>query len=608
MLRIPDSTRLKPLLVLSLTIPLLMLVILSQSHNRAMREQVERATTRRLQAIARTAAASLSHMQVWPAADQRTIEYLDSVAESAFIRIQMIELSETLRLVYDSERKQAADASERKHAGSADEDTIAWDHRELLLARTATGGVDQRQVGGTTVCFVSAPVTFSDDVRIALRISAPVIPGSSTPSTSATGILAGIVLTCTLAALTVLMCRQSQRGLARLAAAHRHIRRQLERDESLPGCLPRLTSLVTACEEAADRLDKLMSGQRTRISELEKATGFLETMLESMDEGVIVVDRDYRIAFANQAGISLLGASATPVGRAVLEVVRNPAVDKTLKQLSVTQSPVQSEFELRSNHRILSLFATALPARGPGAAMLVLHDVTELRRLENLRKEFVANVSHELKTPLAGIQAYAETLLNGAIDDRDACGRFVKRIQEQCYRLSDLVQDLLQLGRIEAGQEAFQLERVCVADVVRTAVEAQQPVAGSKHVSIAVHAAAEDLFAIADHNGLQTIMNNLIGNAVKYTPDGGEIQVRWNRAEDQVRIDVIDSGVGISTEHLPRIFERFYRVDEARSRDIGGTGLGLSIVKHLVGEFGGSVSVTSQPGEGSTFSVFLPAA
>lgn len=239
---------------------------------------------------------------------------------------------------------------------------------------------------------------------------------------------------------------------------------------------------------------------------------------------------------------------------------------------------------------------------------MVLHDITELRRLENLRREFVANVSHELKTPLASITAYAETLRLGAMDDRENNMRFLVRIEDQAERLHQLILDMLQIARVESGEEAFDITQVLIRRRVDGCCARNLEPAQRKQIDLSIEAPEEDLTVLADEDGLDTILDNLIGNAIKYTPEGGRVYVRWRDNNDYVELEVQDTGVGIAPEHQTRVFERFYRVDKARSRELGGTGLGLSIVKHLCQAFGGSVTLKSVEGEGCTFRIRLPKA
>src|SRR6185312_6936568 len=236
------------------------------------------------------------------------------------------------------------------------------------------------------------------------------------------------------------------------------------------------------------------------------------------------------------------------------------------------------------------------------------HDVTELRRLERMRQEFVANVSHELKTPLASIKAYTETLLDWALHDENVNVRFLNRIEEQADRLNQLILDLLSLARLESGHEVFQHGPLAVSAVVETCIETHRGRAEGKELDLRLDLGevGETTLIVADEEAVHQILDNLIDNAIKYTPERGWVRVTCKLTGDAVEIDVADSGIGIPREDLPRVFERFYRVDKARSREMGGTGLGLSIVKHLIQSIGGQIAVDSRPGRGSRFTIVFP--
>jgi two-component system phosphate regulon sensor histidine kinase PhoR len=257
--------------------------------------------------------------------------------------------------------------------------------------------------------------------------------------------------------------------------------------------------------------------------------------------------------------------------------------------------------------RSLTVHAARLPGDPPRGAVLVLHDTTELRRLERLRQDFVANVSHELKTPLSVIKVCVETLQDGAADDPDHRDRFLEQIARQGDRLHALILDLLSLARIESGAELFHFATVPLAPLAAACVERHRPRAEARRQTLRLEAEA-DLVVWADEEAVDTILENLLDNAVKYTPEGGTIRVRLTVEEGFGRVEVIDTGIGIPASDLPRIFERFYRVDKARSRGMGGTGLGLSIVKHLAQAMHGSVTAASELNVGTTFAVSLPLA
>ena len=236
----------------------------------------------------------------------------------------------------------------------------------------------------------------------------------------------------------------------------------------------------------------------------------------------------------------------------------------------------------------------------------MLRDVTDLHALENMRRDFVANVSHELKTPLASIKAYAETLRLGAIDDKDKNVQFVTQIETQAELLNLQIQDLLEIARVESGSSAFNIENIDINQLCRRSAQDLQAQADQRKVKLLLDVDQHPIIAKAEANGVTTIINNLISNAIHYTPAEGQVTVRTRLNGGRVQIEVSDTGIGISPEQQVRVFERFYRVDKARSRDEGGTGLGLAIVKHLTQAFDGQVELESQIGKGSTFRVFLP--
>ncbi len=364
-----------------------------------------------------------------------------------------------------------------------------------------------------------------------------------------------------------------------------------------------------------DELGKLSSAfqqmQRElsqRMKQLEARSAQLGTVLSSMSDGVMAVDAEQRMMLANDASREMLGVGMRDVvGRPLLEVARSRPIEKAVAKVFRTCEPARAEFEVAlSDHRTLSLRATPLPGDPCPGVVIVLHDVTELRRLENLRSELVANVSHELKTPLASIRAYAETLRMGAVNDPENNLQFVGRIEEQAERLEQLIHDMLQLARVEAGEEVFDITDVPLAKIVRNSADHYADAAEAKRIALAIEPPARPLHVRADEKGMQTIVDNLLDNAIKYTPDGGRVTIRWRADDASGVLEVEDTGMGIDHADQPRVFERFFRVDKARSRELGGTGLGLAIVKHLTQSFGGSISLTSQPGQGTRLEIRLP--
>lgn len=351
-----------------------------------------------------------------------------------------------------------------------------------------------------------------------------------------------------------------------------------------------------------------------KISQLEEDRQQLRTILSGMVEGVVALDSTQRILFANETALKLLGlTNTTTEGKRLWELIRNRDLMDLVSDSLAQPDPKKKELAWSLGAaKSLTIHAARLPGVPVRGAVLVLHDTTELRRLERLRQDFVANVSHELKTPLAVIKVCAETLADGAMDDSVNRMRFLNQILDQSERLNTLIMDLLSLARIEAETEMFEKVAIPVGEMVNHSVASHQDITKSKSQILVSQpmtgdfAPEEGMAAWCDEEAFLQILDNLLDNAVRYTPDGGKIEVNWGRGKDFVIIEVRDNGVGIPESDLPRIFERFYRVDKARSKQLGGTGLGLSIVKHLAQAMNGTITATSQVGKGTSFTLQLP--
>ncbi len=363
-------------------------------------------------------------------------------------------------------------------------------------------------------------------------------------------------------------------------------------------------------EALAASIDQTQLYLKARVADLESSRNQLRTVLDSMLEGVIAVDRDQRVLLLNEAGRRLFPIQdLAPVGRPVWELVRSPQLASWVAQSLMQSEPVGGELEIKAPvPRILSVRVAGLPGPTIAGAIVVASDISQLRRLEHVRQEFVANASHELKTPLASIKACVETLLDGALEDAEVRVRFLQTVNEQTERLDKLVRDLLALTRIESEEKRPALHPVDLAQIIDLCVNRHIRNAERKEMRLVTVPPAAPVQVVADEESLEQILDNLIDNAIKYTNSGGTITVRWENLENRCHIEVEDTGIGIPQAHQVRIFERFYRVDRARSRELGGTGLGLSIVKHLVQLLGGTVSVSSRLGKGSTFAVELATA
>jgi len=355
--------------------------------------------------------------------------------------------------------------------------------------------------------------------------------------------------------------------------------------------------------EAGRSFNRMAAEVESTVAELAKERALVKAVLKGMSEAVIALDSERRVTLMNPAAVELLGLASVPIGRSILEILRVPALQRLLGGSPITQ-PDSAEFEL-PNHRYV--MTSIRPQRGSEGSVLVMHDVTDIRRLETVRRDFVANVSHELRTPVAIIRANAETLLEGALEDPKFGRKLVDALHRNAERLSNIIGDLLDLSRIEAGRYLMDVESVGISAIADSAAKSIARAAEEKHIAISVDVAPQ-IHARADAKALEQVLFNLLDNAVKYTPDGGKVAITAEDKDGEARVCVRDNGPGIEPRHRKRVFERFYRVDPGRSRNMGGTGLGLAIVKHLVEAMGGKVSVHGAKPNGSVFAIDLPSA
>ena len=335
-----------------------------------------------------------------------------------------------------------------------------------------------------------------------------------------------------------------------------------------------------------------------------------QAVLGSMIEGVLAIDARQRVLGINRAAADLLGVDLERIiGRPLQEVIRNPDLRRFALLAIDCREPVEDDLALHGvRDRTIRLRGTALrDASGEGGAVIVLNDVTDVQRLENVRRDFVANVSHELKTPVASIKGFVETLLDGAVDDRADARRFLEIIARQADRLAAIIEDLLALSRIEQVEGAGDLprEQVAFGGVLAAVIADCGPRAAERSLAIETDCPGE-LMADVNPPLVEQALINLVDNAIKHSQPGRTIRLAAAAEAHDLVVRVADEGCGIEPEHLPRLFERFYRVDTSRSRQQGGTGLGLAIVKHIVQAHGGTVDVASTPGVGSTFTIRLP--
>ncbi len=379
----------------------------------------------------------------------------------------------------------------------------------------------------------------------------------------------------------------------------------------------------------ADSLNETAAQMERTILSLSSERNRSGAILRSMVEGVAVIDAHEKLVFCNRAFSEILNVDlASSEGRPLIEIVRNSELIGLIRRALSSEEGLQTDITM-GIVQLRSFSVTAAPvnaldmslpvseggsggvlraAEKPSGAVVVLHDVTELRRLERVRQDFVANVSHEFKTPLTAIQGFAETLLGGAIDDTRNNRRFLEVIREHAARLARLTDDLLKLARIEAGKLEVQFFPVNVMELIESCTDTTLLKAARKQIAIEIDLQQGLPSIRGDASLLRDVLQNLLDNAIQYTPEGGHIRVNAIAGPREVIFTVADTGIGIPLAEQERIFERFYRVDPARSREAGGTGLGLSIAKHIVEAHGGRLSVESEIGSGSKFSFSVPLA
>ncbi len=383
--------------------------------------------------------------------------------------------------------------------------------------------------------------------------------------------------------------------------------RPATRTPLLGSLFSRTRELLLLRERQLEEQNRLLAENRERF----------QAVLSGMTEGVIAVGQGGELLLLNRAARRILSVDLEDViGRPLIGIVRYEAVRNAVQEAVETQNFVDVTFQTFGlEPRDVRLRVAPMAGTPSPGLTLVFHDVTELTRLETIRRDFVANVSHELKTPLSSIKAYAETLLMGAIDKAPDNVRFIKQIEQQADTLGAQIHDLLQLAKIESGRKVFAAQQIDLMEVCRQSIKAHADEAARKRVQLALrpsNIAAGDRTVWADAEALRTIFDNLVSNALRYSHHHGSgsrpagVEVALRTAGDHVVVEVIDNGIGIAPEHQTRVFERFFRVDAARSRELGGTGLGLAIVKHLTQAMGGRIELQSKVGVGTTVHIHFP--
>jgi two-component system phosphate regulon sensor histidine kinase PhoR len=470
--------------------------------------------------------------------------------------------------------------------------------------------------------YAAVPVTAAQRVVGIARVALPLRQIEANLARLRWAVLSSALLTMVGAGLLALFIAE------RTARPVRHltqvVQRMAEGDLSarlLPTTRDEVGILTRVFNQMADRL-------RETITLLIEERGRLTTVLDNMADGVLITDGDGCVRLINPAAVRLLDTSEEiAIGRSFAQVARNHRV-VDMWRLCHEQGEEQTEpVEMGRLGSFLQVVVTPLQEAEPGSCLVVFQDLTRVRRLEMIRRDFISNISHELRTPLASLKALTDTLRDGALEDPPAAERFLNRMETEVDALAQMVQELLELSRIESGQVPFRFAPVPVADVVMSPLERLYPQAERANLDLTADLASDLPEITADVERMQQVITNLVHNAIKFTPPGGRVEVVGRRLRvvvdgttqpespnwdpealplgDWILLTVKDTGVGISTDDLPRIFERFYKADRARSG--GGTGLGLAIAKHIVLAHNGRIWAKSREGEGSTFYVALPA-
>ena len=390
----------------------------------------------------------------------------------------------------------------------------------------------------------------------------------------------------------------------------RRVRFQIRTAFQKPQKMQENTWFDDLLDEIYIQVSRSHSEKLLRESEVKELAARSEAVLDHMVEGVAVTDTKGHVLLHNKSFCRFFPDESRIVGEPLGLLAKKAGIDDLIEEVLSGNRPVHTEVTysggLSKTWSLLGIRTSGDGGPRSGYGIFLFYDLTEMRRLERVRKDFVANVSHEIRTPLTSISGFAEALIDGAIDNPETARSFLEIIVNQSHRLNSIVTDLLHLATLESGQASLTVRPVYLSAQVGSILEAVRSLAREKNITLEVEINPPTLMYETDEGKMNLVLSNLLDNALKYTPAGGRVHIGAQLLQGRVEITVADSGIGIPKEDLSRIFERFYRVDRARSREMGGTGLGLSIVKHVLELLRGDIRVKSTPGEGSVFTVSLP--
>ena len=480
------------------------------------------------------------------------------------------------------------------------------DRKEVLEAIEGKIGEDIRfsKTLQVNLVYVAVPIK---DAQVIVRVSLPMVQMKKIDmiiwNYTIIGILAGLVLT------TILALRFSlwvTHPINELISLSREIAKGNYSKHVAVKSNDEFGQLANTFNEMAYKLEKT-------VADLVDKNVKVDSIMNSMINGIVAVDQEYRIMLINSMACEMFGIENTPeiIGSNILEVIRHHQINILLKETIGTNTSQINEIIIgKPDDKVLRIFTNPIKSKDKfsinSGGIIFIQDITNVKKLEQIRTEFVSNVTHELKTPLTSIRGFIETLRSGAINDKEVSDKFLEIIDIEAERLYMLINDILQLSEIESKQKDTNIGTHNLKSVIDETISILQGVAERKEVTLSCEV-DETLKIVANRDRIKQMLINLIENGIKYNYKNGGVHVKAVREEGKITISVADTGIGIADEHLPRIFERFYRVDKGRSRNMGGTGLGLSIVKHIVNLYNGDIKVSSEFGKGTTFIIRLPA-